>query len=121
MSITFQEFSSTNIARCISPSAFNHAIEDWSLSDWFTAMAGEVGEVGNVIKKLNRYRDGLGHQNKETEAELRAQLADEIGDVLAYLDLLAFAAGFHLEGCGVSKFNAVSERLGCEIRMPSDE
>lgn len=117
MSITFQEFSSTNIARCISPAAFNHAIEDWSLSDWFTAMAGEVG---NVIKKLNRYRDGLGHQNKETEEDLRAQLADEIGDVLAYLDLLAFAAGFHLEGCGVKKFNAVSARLGCEIRMPSD-
>lgn len=30
----------------------------WSLSDWFTAAMGELGEAANVAKKLNRERDG---------------------------------------------------------------
>ena len=89
-------FSERNLERCQSKSGFNHALSSWTLSDWMTATTGEVGEAANIIKKLNRVRDGI-PGNKETEQELRDALADEIADVAIYLDLLAQAAGFDLE------------------------
>ncbi len=52
-------FSVINRARCESPEGFNHALQSWSLSDWFTAILGELGEAANVAKKLNRIRDGI--------------------------------------------------------------
>jgi len=86
-------------------------LNSWSLSDWFTALAGEVGEAGNVIKKLNRVRDGI-IGNKETHEQLDQQLADELADVYLYLDLLAQAADVDLPAAIIRKFNAVSDRHG---------
>lgn len=91
-------------------------LHSWSLSDWFTALAGEVGEAGNVIKKLNRLRDGI-QGNKETPDQLRRQLSDELADVYLYLDLLAQAAHVDLPAAIVRKFNATSERLGFPERL----
>jgi len=88
----------------------------WSLSDWFTAMAGEVGELGNVVKKLNRARDGL-KGNKETAEELRAMLAKEAADILIYLELFSQVAGFDLVEATREKFNEVSERNGFPERL----
>jgi NTP pyrophosphatase (non-canonical NTP hydrolase) len=88
----------------------------WSLSDWFTAMAGEVGELGNVVKKLNRARDGL-KGNKETPGELHAMLAKEAADILIYLELFAQAANFDLVEATREKFNEVSERNGFPERL----
>ena len=88
----------------------------WSLSDWFTAMAGEVGELGNVIKKLNRARDGL-KGNRESVAELEAMLPKECADVLIYLELFAQVAGFNLVAATRDKFNEVSERNGFPERL----
>ena len=76
-----------------------------------TATAGELGEAANIIKKLNRVRDDI-PGNRETEAELRAALADELADVAIYLDLLAQAAGFDLETITAAKFDKTSKRIG---------
>ena len=38
-------FSGRNKLRCESPAGFNHRISSWSLSDWMTVVAGEVGEA----------------------------------------------------------------------------
>lgn len=103
-------FSERNRLRCESPTGFNHPINSWSLSDWMTALTGEVGEAANVIKKLNRIRDGV--QNRETEAELRQMLADELADAACYLDLLAQAAGYDLNTIRDAKFAEVSDRIG---------
>lgn len=118
-SITFREFTSTNLHRCLSPDGFNHQLDDWSLSDWMTAVVGELGEAANVLKKLNRVRDGI-PGNKETPEQLKQMLADEIADTFIYLDLLAFAAGFNLEDIAISKFNRTSEKIGCDIRLSSE-
>lgn len=94
-------------------------LESWSLSDWATALAGEVGELCNVIKKMNRERDGLRQyavedaarkQQLNTHDYLKRQLAMEIGDVYLYLDLLAQRSGLYLEECVRDTFNRVSER-----------
>lgn len=112
--LTFAEFSKINRERCESQSGFNHALRSWSTSDWFTAFVGEVGEAGNIIKKLNRVRDGIPGNNTATTAALREQLRRELGDAFVYLDLL----GFCLEYAATDVFNAKSHQLKCPILIP---
>lgn len=109
--MNFKEFSRKNRTRCEHKEGFDHKLSDWSLSDWFTATLGELGEAANVAKKLNRYRDGI-KGNSESEVELRAHLADEIADTFIYLDLLAQAAGIDLEDAVRDKFNRTSRKIG---------
>lgn len=70
------------------------------------ALAGEVGELCNLIKK--QYRDGV---NK------RSEIADEIADVLIYLDLLAARYDIDIAKATTSKFNHVSDRLGLNVHI----
>lgn len=115
--LTFRRFSAANIVRCQSPLGFNHKLNSWSTSDWMTATLGELGEAANLVKKLNRVRDGI-PGNSETEAELRSSLRDEIADVFIYLDLMAQSLGFYLEDAVREKFDRTSEKIGSEIRCP---
>ena len=110
---TFEQFSARNLQRCEAPNGFNHKLESWSLSDWFTALMGELGEAANVAKKLNRVRDGI-RGNKETEAELRAKLRGELADCYIYLDLLSQAAGFKIGEAVLETFDAKSRQIGYE-------
>jgi NTP pyrophosphatase (non-canonical NTP hydrolase) len=105
-------FSERNLRRCESESGFGHKLESWTLSDWMTATLGELGEAANIVKKLNRIRDGVPGNDDSTEAELRAMLADEIADTAIYLDLLAQAAGFDLETIRDAKFAKTSAKIG---------
>lgn len=103
--LTFGRLREVNIQRCTrwqKPNA-------WSLSDWGVAMAGEAGEACNVLKKLNRVRDGM-TGNSETPLQLQEQLAEELADVAIYLDLLAWQAGISLEAAVIKKFNKTSEK-----------
>ncbi len=120
MSLTFLEFSKINCERCESPQGFNQLLCSWSASDWMTALVGEIGEAANVIKKLNRVRDGI-PGNKASPELLRDQLRKELGDVFVYLDLLCQAHGFSVAEAAVEVFNAKSDELGCPIRMPQPQ
>jgi NTP pyrophosphatase (non-canonical NTP hydrolase) len=93
----------------------------WSLTDWATALAGEVGEACNVIKKLRRRELPGPQQINADEATLKTALRDEVADALSYLDLLAAAAGFTLESALVKKFNEVSDRVGSSRKLPATE
>lgn len=105
------QFSERNRRRCESPNGFNHQLSDWNLSDWGVAVAGEAGEMCNVIKKLNRYRDGISGNTKSRE-ELMEDLKREIGDVAVYLDLLAQAIGCDLETLREDVFQRKSLAIG---------
>lgn len=111
---SMRRISAINYARCLRwhPKGIN----SWSLSDWAVALAGEVGEACDVIKKLNRVRDGL-PGNQVSEATLHAQLPAELADVFLYLDLLAQAANIDLPDAIRDKFNAVSERNNFPDRL----
>lgn len=109
--LTFNDFAVINRRRCESPRGFNQALSDWSLSDWFTATMGELGEAANIAKKLNRVRDGI-PGNKETPEDLREALKDEVADVFIYLDLLAQSEGFSLEDAVRAKFQKTSDKIG---------
>jgi NTP pyrophosphatase (non-canonical NTP hydrolase) len=114
--MTFGQFSQANRTRCESPQGFKHKLNGWSLSDWMTATLGELGEAANIVKKLNRVREGV-PGNKESEAELRAKLKREIGDTFVYLDLLAQSAGFSVADAAAEVFNSKSEEIGYPIKL----
>ena len=116
MSLHFESFSRVNRDRCEASNGFNHALQSWTLSDWFTAALGELGEAANVAKKLNRIRDGI-KGNTEGEADLRAKLRAEIADTFIYLDLLAQSAGFSLAEAVVETFDRKSAQIGYPIRL----
>jgi NTP pyrophosphatase (non-canonical NTP hydrolase) len=110
--LTFSEFRSVNVARC--ERWHPQGLNSWSLSDWLTALSGELGELASLIKMLNRERDGLvGNKFMPTSEHL----SDEIADVLTYLDLLAAAAGIDLGQAAIDKFNAVSVRNNFPERL----
>ncbi len=104
-----RSFSAVNLQRCLRwhPKGIN----SWSASDWITALIGEFGEAANIVKKLNRVRDGL-VGNTKSEAELRIELAEELADIFIYLDLLATSEGIDLEVEIINKFNKTSEKVG---------
>lgn len=111
MAMTFGQFSEANRARCESPQGFNHPLTGWSTSDWMTALVGEVGEAANVVKKLNRVRDGV-PGNKLSADELRDQLRKELGDVYVYLDLMSQSLGFSIADAAAEVFNSKSDEIG---------
>jgi NTP pyrophosphatase (non-canonical NTP hydrolase) len=114
--ITFDQFSAANVTRSESPTGFNHPLNGWSTSDWMTALVGEVGEAANVVKKLNRYRDGV-PGNKVSEQELRDMLRKELGDVFVYLDLMAQSLGFSIADAAIEVFNAKSADIGYPVKL----
>lgn len=114
--MTFDEFSAKNRERCETPDGFNHKLTDWSLSDWMTAVMGEIGEAANVAKKLNRIRDGI-PGNKEAEEDLRVKLACELADTFIYLDLIFQRLDLKLGDIVPTVFNAKSAQIGSPIRI----
>lgn len=114
--MNLNEFSAKNRERCESALGFNHKLTDWSLSDWMTAVMGELGEAANVAKKLNRVRDGI-PGNKETEAQLRAKLARELADTFIYLDLTFQRLGINFGETVQEVFNAKSQEIGSPVRV----
>lgn len=115
MSMTFDQLRAANLSRCARwhPRGLN----EWSLSDWGVATAGEMGEALNVIKKLNRERDGIAG-NVLTEEQLKVELAHEIADVAIYLDILAASEGISLAEAIADKFNRTSIKVGFPERLP---
>ena len=110
--LTFDAFRAANVARCVRwhPAG----IDSWSPSDWLTAVTGELGELASLLKMRNRERDGL-PGNKFSPSQ--KQIADELADVLTYLDLLAEVLGVDLGRAAAEKFNEVSERVGFPDRI----
>ena len=111
--LTFNELREKNLARI---SAFRNNKgelvldhESWSLCDWCTATAGELGEAANLIKKIRRGDFSLD--------EIRPALADELADVVIYLDILANCAGIDLGKATRNKWNKTAEKIGYEGRL----
>lgn len=114
LNLTFAELRDANLRRCAR--WHPRGLSEWSLSDWGVATAGELGEALNVVKKLNRERDGI-VGNTESADQLRSQLADEIADTLIYLDIFAASEGIDLAAAVAAKFNRTSIKVGFPERL----
>lgn len=116
MSLLFAELRSANEERC---KHFRNrkgeichgeqGVDDWSPNDWMTAIAGEVGELAGVLKKVRR-----GDIDWD-EALLKA--SHEMADVVIYLDLLASRLNIDLGQAVRRKFNLKSEEVGSPVRL----
>ena len=82
---------------------------DWKLSAWSNAVLGELGEAANLIKKIER--------GDFTLDEKRNELGKELADVQVYLDILAYRADVDLGEATKQKWNEVSRRVNCPLRL----
>lgn len=85
---------------------------DWSPAQWLQAVSGELGEYANLRKKVER--------GDLTLDEARSMLADELSDVVIYLDILAAQLGISLGESIVSKWNRTSDKVGAPIHIGPD-
>jgi len=78
-------------------------------------LGGEVGELLNVVKKLEREERGWRGSRAASK-----DFADECADVLICLDKLARRRNVDLAAVTISKFNATSEKVGLPHRLEAD-
>jgi NTP pyrophosphatase (non-canonical NTP hydrolase) len=108
-----QDLRVKNLCRC--EESFPHraypglapsGLHAWTPLEWAGALAGEVGELANLLKKDRR--------GEEVDWQ---QVKKEIADAFIYLDLCAAACGVELEQAVREKFNEVSERVHSPHRL----
>lgn len=115
--LTFDAFQRVNELRC--KTEFEMC-DDWSLNDWAVALAGEVGELCNLLKKDRR---GLATDERyDLDGpfyELAKQnVVNELADVITYADLMMTKLGASTAFELIGKFNEVSKRVGFEMSAP---
>jgi NTP pyrophosphatase (non-canonical NTP hydrolase) len=99
--INFNQLRKANVARYK-----DYPCDNWSLTDWGCCLAGEVGELCNLLKKL-----------KLGKAVDRSEIGKEIADVIIYADILSEKLGFDLGQLVRDKFNEVSKRVGSQVEL----
>ena len=67
-------------------------------------LAGEAGEVANIVKKIQRDHGGV------INDEIRAKLKDELGDVLWYISACADELGLALDEIAVYNVDKLAKR-----------
>ncbi len=93
-----------------------NGIEDWSPAEWGNALAGECGELCNVLKKI--LQEEKGYQQAaladviDKMEVLKEAAAQEIGDTFLYLNLVCKRLDLDIYDCIRDTFNRVSEREG---------
>ena len=107
-SLRFVDLRYANRARGRTAAKFK-ASRKWSRAQWGQALVGELGELANILKKVDR-RD-------LTIEQARSEVAKELADVQTYLDRLADACGVDLGKATIAKFNEVSERVGSNVQL----
>lgn len=75
-------------------------------------LAGEVGELCNILKKLEREQLGMVGSRSSVE-----KAAEEVADVVICADLIANHLGIDLWNATAKKFNATSEKYGLATRI----
>ena len=98
--LTFREFQALNARRCAE--AF-HDPTDWPLEMWALAIAGEAGELANLVKKVKRGDFTLDSQC--------TAILHEVADVMTYCDLLVTFLGADTDAMLMAKFDLVSARV----------
>ena len=99
--LTFERLRQQNLARCEeSFKAAHNGLAGWSVPHWAMATTGELGELCNKLKKLERGETIPLHE-----------IAHEAADVAIYLDLLCAKLGIELGAAVREKFNIVSDRV----------
>lgn len=103
-----------NIERC--ENYFKHTLGSWTLMEWGCAIAGEAGELCNILKKIRRREQGIAGSRIPLEME-RVKMMHEMADVIIYCDLLAAREGIELAQAIAEKFNITSIEVGFNKKL----
>lgn len=106
--LTFNALRAANAERIVS-SKYRKCEENWTPAHWMQATVGELGELANLLKKVDR--------GDFPFDDVKADVAKELADVQTYLDILALKLGVDLGQATIDKFNEVSERIGSPVRL----
>lgn len=98
--LTFDFLRRQNVARCDESFQMHGGLDGWSVPHWTMAITGELGELCNKLKKIER-----------GETVPITEIAHEAADVQIYLDLLCAKLGIDLGMATREKFNIVSDRV----------
>jgi NTP pyrophosphatase (non-canonical NTP hydrolase) len=110
--LSFRTLRDANTKR-LGSSKYRKCESDWTPAHWMQATVGELGELANLMKKVDRGDFSLD--------EARADIAKELADVQTYLDIMAFKLGVDLGEATKDKFNEVSERIGSPVYIGDDD
>jgi len=90
-------------------------------------LAGEVGELCNLLKKLIRVRKEIRGRltdeqmgQKYLEGKLFEQICEELADVIICTDLLAMELQVDLVRAIPMKFNETSRKVGVDVLLGED-
>ncbi len=86
---------------------------DWSPAEWFRAVTGELGELGNLEKKIQRGDYDM--DDPDVARAVQNEVAREFGDIVTYLDIYAMQRGVNLGEATRIKFNEVSRRVRASV------
>lgn len=98
---TFDDFQDRSEARKKWLHRFTNE-DDWSPADWVLAIAGEVGELANILKKVRRHDFTL--------EQVRPQCLKEAADIITYCDLFMTCLGARTSDELYKKFDEVTAR-----------
>lgn len=117
--LNLSELRDKSVKRAIE--GFN-TYENVSILFFTTALAGELGELCNLVKKLERVKaGGLDAGTNEKAKDInRDKLAEEIGGIAIYLDLLASRLGIDLEQAIIKTFNDKSKQYDLKYFLGED-
>ena len=108
--LTFEELRTANLERVRD---FGHdGLDGWNVAEWGNALAGETGELCNILKKFIRQAPG-----DPSPENLIRLAAEEVADVQIYLDLVAAKMGIDLAQATVNKFNKSSRRISSDTKL----
>ncbi|MEW8200219.1 MAG: MazG-like family protein [Candidatus Thiodiazotropha endolucinida] len=110
--LSFDTLRAANAAR-LKHSKYSRCEDDWTPAHWMQATVGELGELANLLKKVDR--------GDFTLEEAREEISKEFADVQTYLDIMAMKLGVNLARATKDKFNEVSDRIGSSVYIDDDD
>lgn len=110
--LTFNTLRAANRIRAAKADHYVECESKWTHAHWMQATVGELGELANILKKVDR-----GDFDIE---EAREDIKRELADVQTYLDLMAANLGVDLGEATARKFNEVSKRIGTDVFIKYD-
>ncbi len=108
--LTFQDLRDANLRRV--GDFDTGGLDGWSPAEWGNALAGETGELCNVLKKMIRRL-----ADDPSQDDLLEMAKEEAADVATYLDLVCARLGIDLADAITRKFNVVSVKIGSSVRL----
>lgn len=92
-------------------------LDEWGLEKIGLKVVGEVGELCNLLGKIQNIQDNVIINVPITEEELILKSGKELADIVIYCDLLATRLNLRLGFEVMKKFNEDSDKIKSRIKL----